>query len=322
MKALVTGATGFVGSHLVEALRQRGVEVTALARSPAKAAMLHAQEVRVMSGDLHDFASLELAAADQDVIYHVAGVVAARSETEFLAANQGGTRNVVSAAERCGTPRLVLVSSLAAGGPAIRGMPLNGSEAPKPVTAYGRSKLAAERVVKASVLPWSIVRPPIVYGPRDREVLKLFRLGRLGIAPVFGDGTQELSAVHAVDLANALIAVGNSPIAIGRIYNACHPEVFTSAEFCRAIGAAMGRPVGTLCIPAVVGRALLSLTGTSARLTGQTTILTSDKANEFFQPAWTGDPTPLMNDCGWRAGYDLRSGLADTYRWYREAGWL
>jgi nucleoside-diphosphate-sugar epimerase len=322
MKALVTGATGFVGSHLVEALRRGGVEVTALARSAAKAITLREQGVRVVSGDLHDYASLERAATDQDVVYHVAGVVAARNEAEFLSANEDGTRNVIAAAEHGGKPRFVLVSSLAAGGPSSRGMPLNGSESPRPVTAYGRSKLAAERVVKSSALPWSIVRPPIVYGPRDREVLKLFRIGRLGVAPVFGDGTQELSAVHAADLANALIAVGSNPVAIGRIYNACHPQIFTSAELCREIGVAMGRPVGTLCIPLVLGRALLSLTETSARLTRQTTILTSDKANEFFQPAWTGDPIPLMNDCGWQARYDLRSGLAETYQWYRSAGWL
>jgi nucleoside-diphosphate-sugar epimerase len=322
MKALVTGATGFVGSHLVEALGRGGAEVTALARSAAKAAILREQGVRVVSGDLHDHAALEQAATDQDVIYHVAGVVAARSEAEFLRANQEGTRNVVAAAERGARPRLVLVSSLAAGGPAPRGAPHHGSEPPRPVTAYGRSKLAAEQVVQTSSLPWSIVRPPIVYGPRDREVLKLFRIARFGVAPVFGDGTQELSAVHAVDLASGLIATGTCPGAIGHIYNACHPEVFTSAEFGRAIGAAMGRPIGTLRIPAVVGRALLSLTETSARLTGQITILTTDKANEFFQPAWTGDPTPLLNDCGWRARYDLRAGLADTYQWYRKAGWL
>ena len=169
---------------------------------------------------------------------------------------------------------------------------------------------------------WSIMRPPIVYGPRDREVLKVFRIARLGVAPVFGDGTQELSAVHASDLADALIAVAGSSTAVGRTYNPCHPEVFTSAELGRAIGEAMGRSVGSLRIPAVVGRALLSLTETSARLTRQTTILTRDKANEFFQPAWTGDPSSLLRDCGWQARYDLRTGLAETYQWYRNAGWL
>jgi len=322
MRALVTGATGFVGSHLVEALQNSSVEVTALARSASKVADLAQGGVRVVPGDLHDIAGLERAVRDQDVVYHVAGVVAARDESEFLRSNRDGTRNVLTAAEREGKPRFVLVSSLAAAGPALRGTPLLGTEPPHPVTAYGRSKLAAEQVVRSSSLPWSIVRPPIVYGPRDREVLKVFRLARLGLAPVFGDGSQELSAVHAADLAQALLAVTKAKATIGGTYNACHPQVFTSADLGQAVGAAMGRSVIRLRVPQGVGRALLALTETSARLTRQVTILTTDKANEFFQPAWTGDPSALTRDSGWRAQYDLSSGLADTYRWYRKAGWL
>jgi dihydroflavonol-4-reductase len=322
MKALVTGATGFVGSHLVEALRRRGAEVTALARSPEKASALRAQGVVVVPGDLHDKVALASASQEQDVIFHVAGVVAARGEAEFLRANRDGTQNLVAAAETSGTPRFILVSSLAAGGPSPRGSPLTGREPPQPVTAYGRSKLAAEQVVRASRLSWSIVRPPIVYGPRDREVLKIFRIARLGIAPVFGDGLQELSAVHAADLANALIATGQSTETVGGTYNACHPDVFTSSELGRAVGAAMARSVGTVRIPMMLGRALLSVTEATARLTGQPTILTTDKANEFFQPAWTGDPAPLTRDSGWRAAHDLHTGLAETYQWYRKAGWL
>jgi nucleoside-diphosphate-sugar epimerase len=322
MKTLVTGATGFVGSHLAEALRRRGDEVTALARSAGKAAALAPLGVRVVPGDLHDRAALQKAVEGQDVVYHVAGVVAARSEADFLVANRDGTRNLVEAMERAGSGRVVFVSSMAAAGPTIRGRPLRGDELPRPVTAYGRSKLAAEQVVKASPLAWSIVRPPMVYGPRDQEVLKVFRLARLGLAPVLGDGTQELSAVHGADLADALIAVGATPVAIRRTYYACHPEVFTGADLARAVGGAMGRTPAVIRVPASIGRGVLMLTEAAARLTGQTTILTADKANEFFQPAWTGDPTPLTQDTGWRAARDLRTGLEETYRWYRTAGWL
>ncbi len=322
MRALVTGATGFVGSHLAAALRQRGDAVTALARSAAKAEALVRQGIHVVPGDLHDTAGLARAAARQDVVFHVAGVVAARSEADFLRANRDGTENVLSAAREAGVSRLVLISSLAAAGPAPRGAPLRGHEAPRPVTAYGRSKLAAEQIVKSSGFNWSVVRPPVVYGPRDREILKVFRLARLGLAPVFGDGAQELSAVHAGDLAAALIAVATSPATIGGTYTACHPEVFTTAEFGKAIGATIGRSVATLRIPRIVAQAILAVTGTAAHLAREATILTTDKANEFFQPAWTGDPGPLTRDSGWRATYDLVSGLADTYQWYREAGWL
>lgn len=322
MKTLVTGATGFVGSHLAEALRRRGDEVTALARSAAKAAALEPLGVRVVSGDLHDRAALERAVEGQDVVYHVAGVVAARNEADFLAANRDGTRHVVEAAERAGVGRLVFVSSMAAAGPTTRGRPLRGDEPPRPVTAYGRSKLAAEGVVTASLLPWTIVRPPMVYGPRDQEVLKVFRMARLGIAPVLGDGTQELSAVHGADLADALVAAGTTAAAAGRTYYACHPEVFTGADMARAVGRAMGRRPAVIRVPAAIGRGVLRITETAARLAGQTTILTVDKANEFFQPAWTGDPEPLTRDTGWRAARDLDTGLAETYAWYRSAGWL
>lgn len=322
MRAFVTGATGFVGSHLTDALLQRGHAVTALARSAAKARALADLGVKVIRGDLHDRAALDQAMEGQDIVFHVAGVVAARNEGDFFEGNRDGTRNVVGAAEQGGRPRFVYVSSLAAAGPAERGAPLTGRETPRPVTAYGRSKLAAEQAVTASLLRWSIVRPPIVYGPRDREVLKVFRLARLRVAPVFGHGDQELSAVHAADLAGALVATGESPTTIGGTYTACHPEVFTSAAFGAAVGAAMGHTVATIRIPAAVGRAILSLTETGARLTRRVTILTSDKANEFFQPAWTGDPGPLTRDSGWEARYNLERGLADTYEWYRRAGWL
>src|SRR5919107_3088371 len=149
MKALVTGATGFVGSHLAEALRRRGHEATVLARSPGKAAALEAQGVRTVPGDLGNAAALARAAQGQDQVYHGAGVVAARGEADFLAANRDGTANLVAAAESAGGPRLVLVSSMAAGGPSPRDRPLTGDEPAAPVTAYGRSKLAAEQVVRA-----------------------------------------------------------------------------------------------------------------------------------------------------------------------------
>lgn len=322
MKALVTGATGFVGSHLVEALRRRGDDVTVLARSASKAAALAPLAVRVVPGDLHDRDALQRAVEAQEVVYHVAGVVAARSEADFMVANRDGTRNLVEAVERSGGGRLVFVSSMAAAGPTIKGRPLRGDEAPRPVTAYGRSKLAAEQAVTASRLRWTIMRPPMVYGPRDQEVLKVFRLVRLGVAPVLGDGSQELSAVHGADLAEALVAAGTSTATIGRAYYACHPEVFTGAELARAVGRAMGKSPAVIRVPATIGRGVLMITEAAARLAGQTTILTADKANEFFQPAWTGDPGPLTRDTGWRAARDLRTGLQETYQWYRTAGWL
>jgi nucleoside-diphosphate-sugar epimerase len=322
MRALVTGATGFVGSHLAEALHRRGDEVTALVRSPRKAEALAPLGVRVVPGDLDDVRSLASAVEGQEVVFHVAGLVAARNEDEFMRCNRDGSARLAAAAAGAGVARFVMVSSMAAGGPAKPGRPLTGTEPARPVTAYGRSKLAAETAITAGTLPWVIVRPPTVYGPRDREVLKVFRIARLGIAPVLGDGHQQLSAVHGADVAPALIAAGTAAATVGKIYYACHPEIVTGADLVRAVGSAMGRRLSLVHVPEPVGRALLGVTEASARIAGRPTILTRDKANEFFQDAWIGDPAPLARDSGWRASYDLTSGLADTYRWYRSAGWL
>ena len=176
--------------------------------------------------------------------------------------------------------------------------------------------------MRGSGMAWTILRPPTVYGPWDTEMLKVFRLARLGVAPVFGDGGQELTRVYAPDFAEALLAAATSERTVGRIYNACHPETLTTRELVLAVGRAVGRRVRTFPLPEWLSRGVLTLTGAAARVTGRATILTPDKANEFFQPAWLGDPAPLHRDTGWRAAHDLAAGLAETAAWYREQGWL
>lgn len=322
MRALVTGGTGFVGGHLIEALLARGDTVTALVRSPAKAAALAGRGVTLISGDLTDQPALERAARNQDVVLHLAGLTAARNEAEFLATNRDGTRALLSAAEAHGTARFLLVSSLAAAGPSPVDRPLLGSELPRPVTAYGRSKLAGEAPVRAAKIPWTILRPPAVYGPADREMLRIFQAAKLGIAPVFGRGDQRLSLVYAPDLAAAIIAAATSPATAGSVYYAAHPEVVTNRSLVETIAAAGGRTVRILHLPRTLGRVALSLTEAVARLRDRPTLLTRDKANEFFAPAWTVDPSPLTEATGWRSRHDLASGARETFAWYRQHGWL
>jgi len=322
MKALLTGATGFVGGHLVSALLRRGVTVSALVRSPARAREIEAAGVRLVPGDLASDAALEQAVREQDVVYHVAGLVAARNEAEFLLVNREGTRRLLDAAAKAGAKRFVLVSSLAAAGPSEPGRPLQGGEPERPVTAYGRSKLAGEEVVRGGPLPWTILRPPAVYGPGDREMLRVFRIARSGIAPVFGGGTQQLSMVFGPDLGEALAAAGHAPAAEGKVYYPAHPEIVTSGDVVRTIGRAVGREVKLLPLPAVVARGVLAATGFAARLADRSTLLNPDKANEFLQAAWTADPAALTRDTGWRAEYDLAGGVKVTLDWYRGAGWL
>ncbi|HSD30556.1 MAG TPA: NAD(P)-dependent oxidoreductase, partial [Gemmatimonadales bacterium] len=164
MRAFVTGATGFVGAHLVDALQRRGDTVVCLVRNAAKARGLGWTGVRLLEGDLDMPDALREGCAGAEVVYHVAGRISARNPEEFLSVNRDGTARVLEAAGLQPPRRLVYVSSLAVGGPTVPGQPIDETRAPAPVTAYGQSKLAAEELVRASAVPWTIVRPPVVYG--------------------------------------------------------------------------------------------------------------------------------------------------------------
>lgn len=322
MRAFVTGATGFVGAHLVAALRARGDTVAALVRAPARAARLGWDDaVQRIQGDLSDAAALAAGMAGADVVFHVAGTISGHTPAAFFRVNRDGTARVLEAAATTAPARLVFVSTLGVAGPSASGRPHESGEESGPVTDYARSKRAAEDLVRGSDFAWTIVRPPAVYGEWDTEFLRVFRLAQLGVAPVFGAGTQELSFVHAADLALALIAAAERGTA-GRTYYAAHPAIHTSRDVALAVGRAVGRTPRILPVPGTLARGLLRAIGTAARLAGQSTLLTADKANEFLAPAWTCSPAVLTRDTGWAAEHDLASGLRRTARWYRDQGWL
>jgi len=322
VRAAVTGATGFVGSHLVEALVARGDAVSVLARDRRRVEAASDLGCRVVVGDLADAVALDTVVAGVDVVFHVAGVVAARSKAEFFAVNEAGTARVARAACAAGVARLVFVSSLAVTGPSVPGRALREDEGPGPVTTYGRSKAAGEAAVRASGAPFTIVRPPAVYGRRDRAFLALFRFARRGVVPLLGDGAHELCLVHADDLARALVAAATSPRTRGRTYHAAHLVPVTQRGLARAVGRAMGRTVRLVTLPPLLVRGVLAATGAVVRASGRAPLLDADKAHEILAPAWTCSSDALREDVGWQATVSLDEGLADTARSYRESGWL
>ena len=322
MKAFVTGGTGFIGTHLVNALLARGDAVTCLARSPAKAAALERRGVRIVRGDLDNAAALRQGCAGADVLVHLAGRIAARDQGEFMRANRDGTANVLDAAVEQPPRRFVYVSSIAAAGPTVAGHPIDETRPPAPVTPYGRSKLAGEVLVRAAALPWTIVRPPIVYGEGDRATFGIFRLANLGVVPLFGDGTQQLSLIHVADLVAALLAVLATERTVGRVYFAAHPEITTARQLAMGAGRALGKTPRVVPVAPPVARAVLWTAGVLARLAGRTALLSGERAPEFLAPAWTCRPDALRRDGGWEARIDLAAGLPRTAAWYRTEGWL
>jgi nucleoside-diphosphate-sugar epimerase len=320
VKAAVTGATGFVGGPLVAALRARGDEVACLVRSPEKAAELAKSGARLVKGTLEDEAALRTLAEGADIFYHVAGAVTSAGRPGALdRVNRQGTETVVGAVRAAGVRRLLYVSSLAASGPATTGAPLPDASQARPVTDYGRSKVAAEAAVRAGGVPFTIVRPPAIYGPGDRQFLPAFQMARWGLGPVLGGGRQELSLVHVRDLAEALVAAATSETAAGHTYHAAHAEVVTQRELVRGIGQAVGR-THTAIVP-VPKPALVAIAHVSG-LMGDRTVLRPEKLPELLAPAWTCASDALAADAGWSARIALAEGLPETARWYREVGWL
>jgi nucleoside-diphosphate-sugar epimerase len=193
---------------------------------------------------------------------------------------------------------------------------------PRPLTPYGRSKLAGEQSVRESGAIFTILRPPIVYGPRDRQTLRLFRMARRGLVPLLGDGSQELSLVHATDLADALVAAAVSPGTIGGVYHAAHTEVWTQRALLEEIGRAVGARPRLIPLPVAVVRAALAMSGALTRLTGRPTLLDPAKAPELLAPAWTCATSVLERDAGWQARIPLTRGAREAAAWYAQAGWL
>lgn len=291
-------------------------------RRPGTAGALRALGCRVVEGTIGDEAAALELVDGADVVFHVAGLVAARSEAEFLRVNRDGAGALARASARAGVPRFVLVSSLSATGPSRPGDPVGEGSGPGPVTAYGRSKKAGEDAARAAGVPLTVVRPPAVYGPRDRAFLALFRAASRGLVPLLGDGRQELTLVHAADLARALVAVATSAATLGGTYHAGHPDPVTQRSLAEAVGRAVGRRPRRVALPGPLVRAGLGFAGAAARALGRAPLLDGDKANELLAPGWSCSSEAIRRDAGWTAEIPLDRGLAETARAYREAGWL
>lgn len=314
--ALVTGATGFIGSHLVELLVARGWRVRCLVRREAELP----EGAEAVRGDLAG-AGLERAAAGVDVVFHLAGVTKASRAREYYEGNASGTAALVEAC--AGVARFVHVSSLAAVGPSPDGVPLTEEAAPAPFTHYGRSKLDAERIVRASALGGRavIVRPAVVYGPRDTDVLHLFRAAARGRRLEIGRAQRFFSAVYVKDLAEGLVAAA-SPAAAGRTYFLAHPKANSWSELGAIAAELLARPARVVRVPRALAYAAGFCAEAVSLCRARPSIISREKVREACRPYWTCDPSRAAREIGWSARTGLREGVAETLEWYKRSGWL
>lgn len=324
MRALVSGATGFIGSHLVQRLLKEAMEVVCLVRPSSNRRWLKDLPVEYRTASLHEPEALASAVADADLVFHVAGLTRAHSEEEYLAINEVGTRHLLTAACKAAKPpRFVYISSLSAAGPA-GDQPLTEDDEPRPLPGYGSSKLAAERVVldHADRMPVTIVRPPAVYGPRDTNFLPVFRMARkVGLAPILGGPDGRLTFVYATDLAEGVCLAGMSARAVGRTYF-IGSGTHTQAELADAIGAALGRELRRLHVPGWLAKLAGEFGELKWALSGRPQILSRRKVHDALQPRWTCSWSRAATELGYLPKIDLPEGVALTARWYLDHGWI
>jgi nucleoside-diphosphate-sugar epimerase len=335
-RVLVTGATGFIGYHLVKALSELGVEVLCLVRSTSNISNLESFNVSLYEGDITLKESLIPAVSAVDTVYHLAGSTAVlRAETHFHV-NEGGTRNLAEACAQSGRRiRLLLVSSSAAVGPSPPGRPMREDDPPHPVSNYGRSKLAGEEAARqyAGEIPITIVRPPIVFGEYDRDMFRMFDLVAHGWHIVPGLKKRYFSVIHATDLAKALIlasqkgeilpAADADTDAPGQgIYFIADDWAPSYAELGPLMAESLGRKARVLPVPGVVGWTVAIVNEIMARLRNRPSILNVDKAKEGLYGSWVYSPEKAHQHLGFKPDVTVFERICQTGKWYKEHGWL
>jgi len=320
MKALVTGATGFIGSHLCAELIRRGHHVTCLSRSTSNHAWLDNLNITQIRGDCTDRESLFRNVGEFDYIFHLAGLTKSCSPEAFYEVNSRGTENLIAwVAER--TPsvkRFIYVSSLAAVGPSKNGTPVDEDTPPAPVSNYGKSKLEGEKAVLkfGELIPVTIVRPPAVYGPRDRDMLVLFQMIKKGF--FFDLGKCYYSLLYVDDLIQGILLSAERAEAVGKTFFLCDGNIYTGDEIVSEISSVLQVAARPVKVPKF---AMTFFAAISEKL-NKRGIINRDRIEDFRHTHWICDAGRARSDIGYSPKVLMKEGIRWTADWYRNQKWL
>jgi len=327
MRVLVTGASGFIGSHLTDVLTAAGHEVTALVRTTSNLRWLEGSSAKLLTGDVLDKDSLASAVADQEIIFHVAGAVIAKDLQGFDSTNFHGSENIMEAIlqHNPGVKKVIYVSSLAAGGPTTPDHPLTEDDPSQPVSDYGASKLRGEE----SVLSYSdrihtvSIRPPIVYGPRDKGLLTFFKVVKMHLKLNLGMSHRYITLIHVSDLVQAMMLLAEKETVSGSFYYV-DDGVPARSWFDIQNELAKALDVWTVPLKLPLALAFVSIAAMHIiqKITGKRSFLNLNKYSEMAQRAWICDGRKICDEFGYSPKVTVEDGFVETTEWYREAGWL
>lgn len=324
MKILLTGGTGFLGSHIAELLHQKDYQLRCLVRPSSDLSFLKTlPSIEFICGSFDDAHFLRQAVSDVDAIIHNAGVTHAMKAWDFYRGNVDTTVNLLNAAAQSAPflKKFILISSLAAAGPSSQ-QAHSEDLPPAPVSFYGHSKLIAENktLEYKNQFPVTIIRPPVLYGPRDKKTFLIFKTAkwRLHFLPLRGQTT--LSVLHVKDAAQAVSQALTCSVPSGSIYYIEDGKTYRWAELLHQLAEAIAKPTRVnISLPLVFLNTAAFL---SERLLKKPSLLSYDKLNELKQSHWTCDSSKARQELAWRPQFDWNSGTKQTYDWYRQEKWL
>lgn len=317
-RVLITGATGFVGSHIAEAFVEAGYEVRCGIRTSSNLRWIRDLETERVLVDFTRPEHLADTVKGVDIVVHAAGLTSARRDEDYRRINAEGTRRLAEAAAGAGIRRFVFVSSLAARGPDAA----VGGDGEHPVSLYGKSKLEAEEHLRTPSGQMEVValRPTAVYGPRDTDLLPLFKMAGRGFLVLPG-GTGILQPIYAADVALATLAAAREDAGFGP-HPVAEADRYTWSEVASGLERAFGHPIRVVRLPAAAFKRAGSVAERAARLRGAIPAFDEHHAENLAVHDWTCDTVGTRESLGWRAQVPLLEGLERSVRWYRKAGWI
>jgi len=323
MKVLITGGTGFIGSHLIERLLERKFKIYALVRNPQNLKWLAGQPVTLLPGDINNLPSFPV---DFDYIFHLAGLTKSHNPSEFYRINYQGTLQLLEtvAQQKKAPQKFIFLSSLAVSGPSSSLAGVTEEEPPRPLTPYGRSKLLGEEACLRfqDIFPLAILRVSAVYGPRDKDFLPFFKIVKKGLLPLVRPGRRYLSICYVADLIRALELCLDKNFRSGEIFHVAHPQPISWDELGREAARILQRRVIPIFIPlgVLLGAALFNYF--KDRFSHTPSPLNLQKYRELKQKNWVADTKKIHRLLDFRAEYDLSRGLRETLTWYQQHNWL
>lgn len=324
--AVVTGGTGFVGSHLVDLLITKNFEVRCIIRKTSSLKWLEGKNVKIYNSGLFDKTGLAEVLKDADYLFHVAGVVRSKTKEGFFKGNVETTKTLLEVISELNNKikRVVIVSSLTACGPSKNGKPVTEETVPQPITTYGKSKLAEEKLAQEYMkkIPITICRAPAIYGEREADIYAMFKGVSKGVMTLVGFNNKKLSLIHGRDFVNGLYLSAISEKAKNQIYFISSEEIYDWSQVSDAMEKAVGKKAFRLKIPHSIIYIVGGISHIANYFSSKPATFNFEKAKDFVQESWTCDTSKAIRDIGYTQQISLEDGMKITADWYKEHKWL